>query len=422
MRRLLSFSLAVLAFSSALAAEPRLDFSQTFVPDPKLPGKDISALRIGLVDDKGKELNHLIRSDSPAATDARRFKLLEGGDSKKPIEVRVFKRQPLAQFPGLQSEIILVPSKLDEGKEYTLEMSQDAGEPPGIELKGFSAIAKFGPVRIAKAGRNVEFLNRNKAVQTNFALLGGKGGSSASLKLAYGLDSFSKPGASTDRFWRFQSTLDADLSYQPKKNHDYINSINAEADFVLAQYFKSPQPISLRGLYETGLAGRFESDQRFEKVNLTVGWTNWVSLNSPGFDKFATGLCLLGKPEADVPPIFVFSYDYVAPVKDDLSSDDQGAETGRNRLRERFYWSIAFAHDADLFIVHHYDADLLIDVGAIYDFDSSKIMPDVRLSLDIGPVVENKTAPRFTISYVNGQTTPTFRNYNALLAGIKLPF
>jgi hypothetical protein len=49
-------------------------------------------------------------------------------------------------------------------------------------------------------------------------------------------------------------------------------------------------------------------------------------------------------------------------------------------------------------------------------------MPDVRLSLDIGPVIEDKTAPRFTVTYVNGKTTPTFRNYNALLAGFKLPF
>lgn len=301
-------------------------------------------------------------------------------------------------------------------------MLQGAGEPPGIELKGYAPIAKFGPVTVGSAPVNVKFLQRNKAIQTNFSILGGKDGASASVKIAFGLDSLAKPATPTNRYWRFQSMLDADLSYKPEENHDYINSINAEADFVLAQYFEASRFDHLRGLYETGFAGRFESDQLFDKINLTIGWTNWLSMNSPVIDKFATGFCLLGKPEAAVPPILVFSYDYVSPVKDDLPADNAGEETGRNRLRGRFYWSLALAHDADLLFVHHYDADFLIDVGAVYDFESGKTMPDVRLSLDIGPVLENKAVPRFTLTYVNGQTTPTFRNYNSLLAGFKLPF
>lgn len=65
---------------------------------------------------------------------------------------------------------------------------------------------------------------------------------------------------------------------------------------------------------------------------------------------------------------------------------------------------------------------LQTEIGAIYGFESTKIMPDVRLSLDVGQVIENKTSPRFTITYVNGQTSPMFRNYNALLAALKLPF
>jgi hypothetical protein len=425
MRCFLYLLFSLLALSGVFAAEPRLRFSQTFVRDAKDPGKDISAIRIGLVDAGGHELNHLIRSDSPAATEAKRFKLLEGGDSKKILEIQIFKKQSQAKFSDLQSEIILLPPKLDESKEYTLEMTQGAGELPGIELKGFPAIAKFGPVRIEKAGRNAEFLSRNKAVQTNASIFGGKDGASASVKLTYGLDSFSKPGASTDRFWRFQSLLDADLSYNPKKTRDYINSINGEADFVLAQYFKAPSLGGMRGLFKTGIAGRFESDQLFGRVNLTVGWTNWLSLNSPGLDKFSTSLCMLGKPEAAVPPILIFSYDYVSPVKNDLASSDQGVQAGHNRLRGRFYWSLAIAHNANLLIVHNYDADLLIDIGAVYDFDSGKTLPDVRLSFEIGPAAKETSAsmaPRFTLSYVNGRTTPTFRNFNALLAGFKLAF
>jgi len=46
----------------------------------------------------------------------------------------------------------------------------------------------------------------------------------------------------------------------------------------------------------------------------------------------------------------------------------------------------------------------------------------VPFAKTVNVAAENKTAPRFTVTYVNGQTTPTFRNYNAVLAGFKLPF
>ena len=199
---------------------------------------------------------------------------------------------------GTVSAVFLVPEKsLKSTEGVTLEMAQDAGAEPGFLLTNGETIGRFGPVDLTAAPHDLEFLNRNKAVQTHVAVLGGKDGSSASVKIAYGLDSFSKPGASTDRFWRFQSMLDADVSYRPKKDRGYINSINGEADFVLAQYFEAPKLGGLRGLYETGIAGRYESDQLFDKINLTVGWTNWLSLNSPGLDKFSTSLCLLGKPD-----------------------------------------------------------------------------------------------------------------------------
>ena len=406
---------------AACAAGHQVDVGFTMIRDPAKPNDTqprLEVIRIGLLDAAGEEDDgHLLRTDSPAILDSRRFKLKQNG---KPAGFSLLLKNVRN---GTVSAVFLVPEKSLKATEgVTLEMVQEAGAAPGFQLTNGETIGGFGPLALTPAPKDLEFLNRNKAVQTNFAVLGGKDGSSAAVKLAYGLDSFSKAGASTDRFWRFQSMVDADVSYKPKKNRDYVNSINGEADFVLAQYFEAPRLGGLRGLYETGLAGRFESDQLFDKINLTVGWTHWLSLNAPRLDKFATGLCLLGKPEAAVPPILVFSYDYVSPIRDDLPAGNRGEETGRNRLRGRFDWSLALAHDADFVLVHHYDADLLIDVGAIYDFESGKTMPDVRLSLDIGPIVTDTTAPRFTLSYVNGQTTPTFRNYNALLAGFKLPF
>lgn len=425
--------LAIVFFGAAhvlLAAQPKVVCKLEFVPDASNPAKNRSVIRVGITDDQGKPLYHIIRSDSPAAAKASSFKVLIDGKADKPLAVQIVPHAPQANFPGLQSEILLGSTELDQAKGYSVQLIQNADDPPGIELKGFAPIAKFGPVNVGAAPRNAEFLARNKAIQRKLSILGGENGTSASIKLTYGMDSLANSSSAEDpakprdynRFSRFQAMLDADLSYHPDKNHNYINSINAEADYVFAQFFQAKNFGDVRGLFETGFAGRFEADQAFDKINVTIGWTNWLSINSPGLSKFATGLCFIGKPEANVPPILVFSYDYVSPVKDDLPANNKGEDTGRNRLRGRFYWSIQLAHDADLLIVKHYDADLLIDVGGTYDFETGKAMPDVRLSLDIGPETESDTAPKFTLTYVNGKTTPTFRNYSALLAGFKQAF
>lgn len=415
---------------AALAAEHELDIGFTMMRDPSQPTDTqprLEVIRIGLKNSDG-EINHFIRTDSPAILDPRRFVLKQ---DKKAIAFKPLLKN--VKPPGLVSAILLVPDEpLKSVKSVTVQMTQDAGTEPGLKLKDDSTIAKFGPIEIKGGEADIAFLNRNKAVERKISVLGGENGASASIKLTYGMDSLANPSSSNgtgnsngyDRFWRFQSILDADVSYKPEANHNYINSINAEADYVLAQFFEMKRVGGARGLFETGLSGRFEADEMFDKINVTVGWTNWLSLNSPGISQFATGLCIFGREKADanVPPILVFAYDYVSPAKDDLPANNQGEDTGRNRLRGRFYWSIQLAHDADLIIVKHYNADFLIDVGGVYDFESGKVLPDVRLSLDIGPQTPDDKAPKFTLSFVNGKTTPTFRNYNALLAGFKQVF
>jgi hypothetical protein len=266
-RRLLisitAFALFALA-NNTFAAEAKATCRLNLIPDPSNPSEEIKVIVIGVTDDKGKPLYHAIRSDSPAASKASRFKVRLKGNAEKPVEVQIIRRAPQDKFPGLQSEILLGSSKLDPSKEYTVELVQEPGESPGIEVKGFDPIPKFGPCKVGSAPRIAEFLNRNKAVERKISILGGENGTSASIKLTYGMDNLTtSPLPSTsqpmiergyDRFWRFQSLLDADVSYQPEKNHNYINSINAEADYVLAEFFEAKALGDMRGLFETGLA------------------------------------------------------------------------------------------------------------------------------------------------------------------------
>lgn len=411
------------------ASEHSADVGFTMIRDPSTPHDTqprLEVIRVGIKDAAGNEMDdHRIRTDSPALLDPRRFQLKQNG---QPVTFTPLLKNVVN---GQVSAVFLVPQKsLKNAEGVTMEMTP--GVSPGLVLLEGESIPSFGPLQLTAPTKDIEFLARNKAIQRKIAVLGGPDGPSASLKLAYGMDSLeTAPLAGTvdpatdhshDRFWRLQSTLDADLSYRPSHNQNYINSVNGEVDYVLAQFFQAKQLADVRGLFETGLASRLEADQVFDRVNVTVGWTNWLALNSPDLSRLAAALCLFGKPEANAAPILVFGYDYVTPVKNDLPGDNQGEDTGRNRLRGRFYWTLQLAHKANLLVVQDWDADFLIDAGGVYDFASGKFLPDVRLSLDLGPDSKDKTQPSLTLSFVNGKSTPTFRNYNALLAGFGLHF
>src|SRR4029079_1108512 len=103
----------------------------------------LEVIRIGLKDAAGEEVNHFIRSDSPAILDPRRFKLLGDG---KPIPF-----SPLLKNPenGLVSAIFLAPQKkLATTEGLTVEMTRPSGTDPGLILKDGTSLTKFGPIKL----------------------------------------------------------------------------------------------------------------------------------------------------------------------------------------------------------------------------------------------------------------------------------
>ena len=60
------------------------------------------------------------------------------------------------------------------------------------------------------------------------------------------------------------------------------------------------------------------------------------------------------------------------------------------------------------------------DLGAVWDIDQSKLLQDLRLSLNFVPTGNDKYA--FAVTYVNGDISPTFEDVEALLAGVKVSF
>ncbi len=126
--------------------------------------------------------------------------------------------------------------------------------------------------------------------------------------------------------------------------------------------------------------------------------------------------------EAGVAPYLFFSYDYVDHLKQGVST-----ATGNERLRADFSWSLpllrGFEFPKTLGVTQQvFDADFLADVEVIYDFHSSKLMDNTKLTLEFRPEMAADKAPSFTLTYARGKATPTFKNFDALLAGMKIPF
>jgi len=60
-------------------------------------------------------------------------------------------------------------------------------------------------------------------------------------------------------------------------------------------------------------------------------------------------------------------------------------------------------------------------VTPIYDLVKGQFLVEEKISFEITPATDKNKAS-FVLTYANGKATPTFKNVNTILAGIKLPF
>lgn len=365
-------------------------------------------------------LDPIVASSSPAANDQDYFKLT--GPNGEEVKVQVIKGQ---ERDGKIGKILLVPKEpITEPNKYKVEFVPKNGSDGLLFAPGYSlrSDAASKPLILSEEDLrvNAEFLNSNKAIESKVSVLAGDSGPSISAKLSSGIDKWDN-----GKILRLQALADADVTYKPKDTNKYINSIVGELDGFYVTPIPKDNFLTMRGVFETGLASRIETDQDFKLVNWTVGVTEWTAIQAPYIADLARAVCIWGK-YAGSPntPIATVNYDYVTKLKEDASSSAPAKQTGNNRLRGRFYWSLKVAHGVPMPVINmDYDASLLVDVGVIYDIEEARWNPDNRLSLDFSPTSETKkTVPTITFSYVNGKTTPTFQHFDEFLAGLKIPF
>ncbi len=364
----------------------------------------------------------VILGDSPAVLDARYWKLIaEKGDRKEEIPVTVV-------LPTLSPEprvkyIMLAPGKaLDPGKSYTLSLVRAPGLPyplrlaPGFTLANPDALTSVGlPSDELKRDKN--YVDGNKAFENSFVLNTGEG-NGVSVRAAWGRSDF-KYGSHSS----FLATLNADGTYKPKDQGNYLNSIVGEID-ASWNFTKEFPALRANAVEMLALTHRIEADRDFEVVNGTLGVTSWTSFGADWLDRFSRALCVIGTPPSRTPsPILALAYDYVFKIHENLDTGERIREVGDHRLRVQFYWSVKVAHEFQLPLIEgKYDADVVLNLSGIQDFKTGDFLPDARVTLELAPASDDKSKPSFTLSYVNGKVTPRFENYDAILAGLKLPF
>jgi hypothetical protein len=229
----------------------------------------------------------------------------------------------------------------------------------------------------------------------------------------------------------------ADIDFRSKEKTKYFNSIVLQlSGFYIGEFPRRP-PEQKRDLsvplevelpkqqytipYEFGFSGSVQSDRTADTVDSTGGVSLRAYISNPLTDAlYRLFVPNINDTERGLAPCLDVGYKYVGHIKQGV---DTG--TGSQRFTADLYWSMPIARGwkvPEMIYKGTFDADFLIDIETVYDPINSKFFNNSKLTLDFHSHVNPDKSPAFTLTYAQGKATPTFEHFDALLAGIKIPF
>jgi hypothetical protein len=366
-----------------------------------------------------------IHPNSPVLSNPQLLDVRVTNDNR-PVDVKiaaVTKGKQLLFVPV----VVMDPKALNQALSITIRDTSDgrpalilvdpAGKPIAYE-RTFSVAEPTTPTTDMGATRfNLSDFNQNF-----LSLLGGStDGAIVSGKLNASLGRLTSFN-DVDVFLRGKAT--ADVKVSGSNVAGYFNSVVGELDsFIEHQY---DRPIEGAGTEELGLRTRFESDRAFQTINATVGAAYWFTVDND-FTRWLNHF-LYRSPDGDkrslLAPAIVIGYDYVGKVHTGSGESARAVETSEHRLSGQLDWPFEIANGWDLSktpLKAIYDIDLLVDVTPICDLVKGKFLVEEKISLEIIPATDKNKAS-VVLTFADGKATPTFKNVNTILAGVKLPF
>jgi hypothetical protein len=381
------------------------------------------------VEGKINTKERLIQHDSPALETPKLIQIQLDKDNRPVAFERVIeKAEKENPSQPLQRLLLKVTDSKAADQKVKVIISETADNRPGLNLVSEGKHVEYDPKITVEAPSQpttemgATRFNISDFHQNFLSLLGGStdgailsGKINASLGEVTSFDD-------VDIFVRGKATADVKVSGNDVAG--YFNSIVAELDsFIEHQY---DRPIEGAGTEELGLRSRFESDRAFDTINGTIGAAYWFTIDNT----LTRGLNHLLYRSADgdkrslLAPAIVFGYDYVGKLTSGSGESQRTVETSRHRLSGQLDWPFEIANGWDLSktpLGAIYDVDILVDVTPIYDLIKGKFLVEEKISLEIVPATDKNKAS-FVLTYANGKATPTFKNVNTILAGLKLPF
>lgn len=229
----------------------------------------------------------------------------------------------------------------------------------------------------------------------------------------------------------------ADFDFRSKEKTKYFNSIVVQlSGFYIGEFPKRPvepkRDLSrpLEGElprqqyiipYEFGFSSSVESDRTFDTIDSTVGISLRAYISNPVTDTlYKLFVPRINETERALAPCINLGYKYVGHIK-------QGVDTGigSQRFTADLYWSMPIARGwklPEIIYKNAFDADFLVAVETVYDPVETKFFNNSKLTLDFHSQVNPDKSPAFTLTYAQGKATPTFKHFDAFLAGLKIPF
>lgn len=312
--------------------------------------------------------------------------------------------------PGHARSIAILPQTLKKGVEYSITLPHiliidgDDGVPVEVPPNTY-------PLGSKELEQNLKY-TAPLALENKLEVLNGSGGGQASVHFHLQQNRF------TEGDWlHVDFDAKADINLESKDKGRYFDSIIAELDAFHAYDWEfGDASASEQGHAEFGLSSRFESDRAFENINLTAGLTYEVYFKN----RFTTGLHHLVAPkEAGVAPLFVVAYDYVGHI----SQSGDTPNTGNQRLRAGFYYSLPLFRSVQVpifsMLMGSADGDFLIAAEVLYDAEKDMLTDNTKLTLDLRQHTEKSDGWAYNLTYARGRATPTYKNFDALLFGIK---
>ena len=183
------------------------------------------------------------------------------------------------------------------------------------------------------------------------------------------------------------------------------------------------RPFRFAGNYsEFSLGGKAEADQTFDLVNagLSAKWA-WFIKNGIT-DRLGH---IFVTDSANVPPLFIISYDYLENVRQTNSAIANNDP--HHRVAALLRYQLPIAKDLDLSALPalggKYDLSVDFEIKGVYDSVSEKVHDQSWISLVFErPTGPDRFKPAFMFTWARGKAAPTFEQFNAFFAGAKLSF